>query len=70
MAARAELVDAVLGQGRDQPREVAAVLRDRVALPEVADGVVFLGVEVTAEQLDHRVVLDVLDLGHSSLAFR
>src|SRR6266487_2942013 len=59
-----ELVDAVLGQRRDQSRKVAVVLRDRVSLPQFADLVVLPRRELTADEVDDGVALDVLELGH------
>jgi hypothetical protein len=40
------LVDAILGEGRDQPGQVTILLGDRVTLPELADLAVGGGVEV------------------------
>jgi hypothetical protein len=59
LATRAQLVDAVLGQGRDQPGQVARVLGDRVALPELADLVVQLRGDRAPHLLDDVVVLVV-----------
>src|SRR2546421_556720 len=64
ISALGELVDAVLGQRGDQPREVARVLGDRVTLPQLADLVVELGRRLPPEQLDDLVMLDVRELGH------
>src|SRR5207248_5434400 len=61
-----ELVDAVLGQCRDQAREIAGVLGERVALPQLADLVVEIRRHLAPQQLDHLVMLDVRELGHSA----
>ena len=58
-----ELVDAVSGQRREQPREVALVLGDRVALPELADRVVLLRRRLALQELAH-----VLTHGRDSTA--
>ena len=58
-----ELVEAIVGQRRDQSRQIAVVLGDRVPLPQLADLVVELGRDLAAEQFDDGVVLDVLELG-------
>jgi hypothetical protein len=52
-----QLVDALLGQRRDQPGQVAFVLGDRVLLPERTDRVVLGRIDFPAEQLDDGVVL-------------
>ena len=49
------LVDAVLGEGRDQTREVAIVLRDRVGLPELADLGVLVLIDGSPEQLEDAI---------------
>ena len=46
------LVDAVLGQRRDQPRQVAVVLGDRVPLPELADLLILGRVDRPPQQLE------------------
>ena len=50
-----DLVDAVLRQGRDEPRQVAVVLGDRVRLPELADLRVLVDVDLTAEKPEDSV---------------
>jgi hypothetical protein len=45
-------VDAVLGERRDQPRQVAVVLCDRVRLPQLADRLVLGGICRPVEQLE------------------
>ena len=46
-----DLVDAVLRQGRDEPRQISVVLGDRVRLPELADLRVLVDVDRAAEEL-------------------
>src|SRR6266550_951760 len=45
-----ELVDAVVGERRDQPRQVTLVLRNRVALPQLANLVVLRGRDIPPDQ--------------------
>jgi hypothetical protein len=49
------LVDAVLGERRDQARKVAVVLGDRVGLPELPDLRVLIGIDRTPEQVEDAV---------------
>src|SRR5947207_3126167 len=60
---RDELVDAGLGQGRDQPVDVAPVLRDRVADPEPLDPAQLSAVEVAAEPLPDGVHARIVRAG-------
>src|SRR6266508_6470199 len=46
-----ELVDAVLGQSREQPGDVSPVLGERMTLPELSDLRVLGGVDLAAQQL-------------------
>ena len=57
LARRDDLVDAVGGQGGDEPVDVAGVLGDRVALVEVADLRIELGRDFTPVELEDRVAL-------------
>src|SRR5207249_9324458 len=47
-----DLVDAVVGQRRDESRQVTVVLGDRVRLPELADVCVFVLLHRPAEELE------------------
>ena len=50
-----DLVDAVLRQRRDEARQVAVVLGDRVRLPELADLRVLVDVDGAAEELEDAI---------------
>src|SRR5262249_39836217 len=54
-----DLVDAVLGEGVDQPREVAGLFGQGMPLPERADGTVLLGFGVPQESPPERKVVIV-----------
>jgi hypothetical protein len=60
-----DLVHAVLGQRRDEPRKVAVVLGDRVGLPELPDLRVLVDVDGATEKLEDAVAGHAAPFGES-----
>ena len=53
MAGADDFVDAIVSQGRQEPCDVAVLLRDRMTLPELTDLGVLVRIEPAPEKLPH-----------------